>query len=223
MNREEGIKGVVLSIKNFVLDILFPVECLGCGKEGEWLCGECQNKIRPDSHSLRGEFLDRIFTFYSYDNELFKKAIHGLKYKFVEEISSPLGKILVKEIEKIEGQIGRPDFIAPVPLHRKRLLERGYNQSELLSLKISEYFGWPMENKVLARSRRTASQVSLSGGARKENVCGAFTVIDSSKVLNRKIVLVDDVTTTGATMEECAKALKLAGAKEVLGVALAKG
>jgi len=223
MRYELGIKDLVLNIKNLFLDIIFPIECLGCGKEGEWLCGECQNKIRPDSHSLRGEFLDRIFTFYSYDNELLKKLIHGLKYKFVEELVLPLGEILVRELKKVEGQIGRPDFIVPVPLHRKRLLERGYNQSELLSLKISEHFGWPMENKVLARSRRTASQVSLSGGARKENVCGAFVVINSSKVLNKKIVLVDDVTTTGATMEECVKALKQAGAREVLGVALTKG
>lgn len=223
MNGRVGIRKLILNIKNFVLDILFPVECLECGREGEWLCSECQNRIRAEGHSLRGEFLERVFTFYSYDNELLKKAIHGLKYKFVEEMSSPLGKILVKEIEKIEGQIGRPDFIAPVPLHRGRFLERGYNQSELLALRISEHFGWPVENKAIARSQRTSSQVSLSGEARRENVCGAFTVINFSKVLNKKIVLVDDVTTTGATMEECAKVLKQAGAREVFGVALAKG
>ncbi len=223
MNFGLGIKDLVLNIKNLFLDILFPVECLGCGKEGEWLCGECQNKIRPEGHSLRGEFLDIIFTFYSYENELLKKLIHGLKYKFVEELGLPLGEILVRELKKVEGQIGRPDFIVPVPLHGKRLLERGFNQSELLALKISEYFGWAVENKVLTRSRRTASQVSLTEKSRKENVYGAFSVVNFSKVLNKKIVLVDDVTTTGATMEECAKALKQAGAREVLGVALTKG
>ncbi|MBI5072125.1 ComF family protein [Candidatus Falkowbacteria bacterium] len=211
------------AIKKFIFDTLFPIECLGCGREGEWLCAACRENIKPDHHSLRGEFLDRIFTFYSYDNEFFKKIIHGLKYKFVEDLASPLGTLLIRELKRIEGQIGKPDFIVPVPLHRKRLLERGFNQSELLALKISEYFGWPVENTVLKRSRATAPQVSQDEAGRKENVGNAFSVVDSLKILNKKIVLLDDVTTTGATMEECAKVLKNAGAKEVLGLALAKG
>jgi ComF family protein len=210
-------------LKKFILDIIFPIECLGCGKEGEWLCSECQNKIIPDHHSLRGEFLNRIFSFYSYDNELLKKIIHGLKYRFVEDLAAPLGALLVRELEKIQEQTGAPDFIMPIPLHKKRLLERGFNQSELLALKIREYFGWPVEKEVLVRSRMTASQVKLDEVGRKENVKSAFSIIDASKILNKKVVLVDDVTTTGATMEECAKVLKAAGAREVLGIALAKG
>lgn len=167
--------------------------------------------------------MDRIFTFYSYDNELLKKIIHGLKYKFVEDLASPLGTLLIRELKKVEGQIGKPDFIVPVPLHRKRLLERGFNQSELLALKILEYFEWPVENTVLLRTRMTAPQVSQDEAGRKENVGNAFSAVDPSKILNKKIVLLDDVFTTGATMEECAKVLKSAGAKEVLGLALAKG
>jgi ComF family protein len=210
-------------VKKFVLDIIFPVQCLGCGEEGEWLCGECQNKINPDHHSLRGEFLNRVFTFYSYENEILKKSIHGLKYKFVEDLAVPLGDLLVKELEKVQGQIEEPDFIVPVPLHKKRLLGRGFNQSELLALKIRERLGWPIENAVLARSKMTTPQVDLDGAGRKKNISGAFSVVDLSKILNKKIVLVDDVSTSGATMEECARVLKMAGAKEVWGVAVAKG
>jgi ComF family protein len=212
-----------LEFKRFIFDTIFPIECLGCGREGEWLCGACLNKINPDHHSLRGEFLDRIFTFYLYDNEILKRAIHGLKYRFVEDLTLSLGKIFVSEIKKVKEQIGKPDFVSPVPLHKKRLLERGFNQSELLSLEISKQFGWPTESGALERSRMTAPQVALDETERKTNIRGAFAVIDSTKILNKKIVLVDDVFTTGATMEECAKVLKEGGAKEVVGLALAKG
>lgn len=215
--------GLFFEIKKFIFDVIFPIECLGCGKEGEWLCGACLSKIKPDGHFLRGESLDKIFTFYSYDSELLKRAIHGLKYKFVEDLASPLSAILISEMEKIKNQIGKPDFLIPVPLHKNRLLERGFNQSGLLVLKVFEHFGWPVENGALKRSRKTAPQVSLDGEGREENVKEAFSVVDVSKVFNKKIVLIDDVFTTGATMEECAKVLKGAGAKEVSGIALAKG
>lgn len=223
MSRGLGIKDLVLNIKNLFLDIIFPIECLGCGREGEWLCDECQNEIGPESRSLCGENLDKIFTFYSYDNEVLKKAIHGLKYKFVEDLARSLGKLLIGELEKIRDQIKGEQILIPVPLHEKRFLERGFNQAELLTLEISKFFGWPVENRVLARTKRTASQVSLTGDKRRENICGAFAVVNFSKILNKKIILIDDVLTTGATMEECAKVLKRAGAGEVLGIALAKG
>ncbi len=210
-------------VKTFFLDLIFPIDCLGCGKEGEWVCGDCKKNIRPDRHSLRGESLDKIFSFYSYDSEIVKELIHGLKYRFVEDLAAPLGDLLVGELEKVRGQIGQPDFIVPVPLHEKRLLERGFNQSELLAIKISERFGWPVENMVLTRSRATASQVDFDEEGRKKNIGGAFFAADREKILNKKIVLVDDVTTTGATMEECARVLKRVGAREVLGVAFAKG
>jgi competence protein ComFC len=111
----------LIGIKKFILDIIFPIECLGCGKEGEWFCGECQkNKINSDHNSLRGEFLNRAFTFYSYDNEILKRLIHGLKYRYVEDLAQPLGALLVKELRDIKEQIGSPDFIVPVPLYKKR-------------------------------------------------------------------------------------------------------
>lgn len=210
-------------VKKFIFDIIFPIECLGCGREGEWLCESCFEKIMPDIHFTRGENLDKIITLYSYNNEIIKKLIHGMKYRFVEELALPIGALLFRELKKVEGQVGKPDFITPVPLHKKRLLERGFNQSELLALKISEYFGCSVEKDVIARSRLTASQVSLDGVGRKENMRDAFLAVDISKILNQKIILIDDVFTTGATMEACARVLKNVGAREVLGLALAKG
>lgn len=208
--------------KKFILDIIFPIECLGCGREEEWLCINCFKKIMPNTRVIHGKNLDKVITLYSYDNEVIKKLIHGLKYKFMEDLALPLGALLSKELKKLEEQIGKPDFIAPIPLHKKRLLERGFNQAELIALKISECFGWPVEKNVIMRSRLTASQVDLDEAGRKENMKDAFSATDLAKVLNQKIILIDDVFTTGATMEECARVLKNVGAREVLGLALAK-
>lgn len=208
--------------KKFILDIIFPIECLGCGREEEWLCINCFKKIMPNIRVIHGKNLDKVITLYSYDNEVIKKLIHGLKYKFMEDLALPLGALLSKELKKLEEQIGKPDFIAPIPLHKKRLLERGFNQAELLALKISECFGWPVEKNVIMRSRLTASQVDLDEAGRKENMKDAFSATDLAKALNQKIILIDDVFTTGATMEECARVLKNVGAREVLGLALAK-
>ncbi len=210
-------------IRQFIFDTIFPIECLGCRTEGKWLCDECLIKIRPDVHSLSGVSLDRILTFYSYDSEVLKKAIHLLKYKFIEDLVEPLGKLFVIELNKIRKQFGREVVLVPVPLHKKRFLERGFNQAELLALKLKDKFGWQIATRVLKRTRFTLPQVDLKEEERMQNVYGAFTLLDASKVKNKKIVLIDDVLTTGATMEECARILKMNGAKEVWGVALAKG
>jgi ComF family protein len=223
MNNELGIRGLVLKIKKFVFDTLFPIECLGCRREGKWFCDECLAKIKVDAHSLSGESLDKILTFYSYDNELLKQAIHLLKYKFVEDLADPLGKLFSAEIKKVISQIGKEVILMSVPLHKKRFLERGFNQAELLSKTIAEGFGWLVENKALERVHYTAPQTDLEEKDRYKNIRGAFAVKDASKIINKKIVLIDDVLTTGATMEECARVLKTNGAREVWGVALAKG
>lgn len=210
-------------IKNFFLDIIFPVECLGCRKEGEWLCEECLLKIRPDKHSLSGQSLDRILTFYSYDNEIIKRAIHLLKYKFVEEAAKPLGNLLERGVKDIAGRPDGDTVVMPVPLHKKRFLERGFNQAALLAKILSREFGWQLDCETLKRRKETSSQVSLAETERRGNVRGVFSIGDNLKIIDKKIVLVDDVLTTGSTMEECALTLKSAGAREVWGVALAKG
>jgi len=219
-------------IKKFLLDTLFPIECLGCKEEGEWFCDNCLGKISPDAHSLCGESLDRILTFYSYDNELLKQAIHLFKYKFIKDLAEPLGILFAEGLKKVSSQIDSEIIVIPVPLHKKRMLERGFNQAELLARGIAKNFGWEMEAGVLERVRFTAPQVDLEEKERQENVRGAFAVRDASNPVrnqkflngvNKKIVLIDDVLTTGSTMEECARVLKQGGAREVWGVALAKG
>lgn len=218
-----GVIGLVKKIKCFFLEILFPVECIGCAKEGDWLCPVCRKRIGADKHSLRGENLEKIVTFYSYDNEFLKRAIHLLKYKFIEDLAEPLGEMLADAI-CAEGQRPGKEFIlVPVPIHKKRILERGFNQAALLAEKVSGRLGLAVEEKVLERTRQTSPQVDLEEKDRRNNVKNAFKVLDVLKIKDKKIILVDDVITTGATMEECAQVLRFSGAKEVWGVALAKG
>ena len=210
-------------VKKFILDTIFPVECLGCKREGEWLCGECSAKIKLDMYSGHRKFLARVLAFYSYDNEILKKAIHSLKYKFIEELAEPLGELFIEGIRRDNFRPDTDFLIIPVPLHRKRFLERGFNQAEMLARAVAEKFRVEVSSDALERERWTESQVNLEEGERQKNVEGAFKLLDSSKILNKRIILVDDVLTTGATMEACAKVLGAGGAKEVWAMALVKG
>lgn len=214
---------IIRQIKKAILDTIFPIECLGCGVEGEWLCNNCLFKIRPDPHSLQGEYLDRILTFYSYDNEIVKRSIHLLKYKNIEDLALPLGEIFSERLREKIGGKEKDILVVPVPLYKRRLRERGYNQAELLAGKIAEKFLWQTDNEVIERVRATTPQVDLEEGERRENIRNAFAVGNASKIKDRKIIIIDDVLTTGATMEECARVMKDAGAKEVWGIAFAKG
>jgi len=118
--------------------------------------------------------------------------------------------------------LGHADVIIPVPLHRFRLMQRRFNQSALLGRALSKRCGIPMEAHVLLRARRTPSQGSLSVAGRRSNVQGAFTVAEPETIKGKRLVLVDDVMTTGATLESCTRTLKRADAGRVDAVCLAR-
>lgn len=220
MNYELRITDLALRIKKFILDILFPVECLGCQEEGEWLCERCFKSIPLEVRFIEKECLDHVLVCASYKNELLKRAIHTFKYDYVSELSETLGKMLVKILRKVS--LPSEFLLVPVPLHKKRVKERGFNQAELLAMEITKGFGAPVVN-ALCRKRHTFPQVKLDEKERQKNVQGAFGCLEHSKIKNQNVILVDDVLTTGATMVECAKILKESGAKEVWGLVLAKG
>jgi len=115
------------------------------------------------------------------------------------------------------------DLAIPVPLHRQRLRQRGFNQALILAHGISERFSVPLLYDNLTRLRSTRPQVELSGHERTENVKGAFGLARPSEVRDKRILLIDDVFTTGATMNSCAKVLRRAGAKDVVALAVARG
>jgi len=267
---DEGkIKLKFKEIKNFILDIIFPIECLGCGREGSWLCPACFRKIKLNKEficpicerespwgriclSCQGDsFLDGVLVSASYHQELLQELIHTYKYKFVSDLSLPLSQLLInflksiidfknkkiselmidgldhcrlEQIFNLPPVLGDPkgNILVPIPLHKKRLGERGFNQAELLALELKNYFGFNLDKNLLERYRYTTSQVELGEQERKINVAGAFICHKPKEVKDQCILLIDDVFTTGATMQECARVLKEAGAKAVWGLVLAK-
>lgn len=177
-----------------ILDTVFPVKCLGCGKYNYWLCNNCLKNINN----------------FSYENKLLKNAIHVFKYKFVKDLAKPLSKLLIKKINFDYN------YIVPVPLHKKRLHWRGFNQSELLAKQINKN----KTKNILVKIKNTKPQAELSGEQREQNIQNSFVCIKNLN--NKKILLIDDVKTTGSTLRECKQALIKAGAKKVYYLTLAK-
>lgn len=220
----------IFDLKKFILDLFFPIECLGCKKEGEWLCSKCLKKIdidfsgRPFVPDLGGE-LKAVWVAGDYKNPLLAETLQVFKYKFIPDLGQILGRLLTDFLKyKIKNK-ELPDFdlVLAVPLAKKRKLWRGFNQAEILAWAVGQKLGWEYGRNVIIRKYHVRPQVGLKLAERLVNVKGIFTVPDAAKVKNKKILLVDDVATTGATMNECAKALASAGAKEVWGLVVAKG
>jgi competence protein ComFC len=236
-------------IKKLFLDILFPVECLGCGKAEAWLCEACLKKIPQleffycpvcERKSLRGEahqacqaksYLNGLLVAADWQNQILKKAIHAFKYNFVLDLKQSLGVILIKKIKQADilflPQITQGYFqaVAPVPLHKKRYLWRGFNQAEILADEVAKELSLPMLANLISRKKHIKPQVKKLKEERIKNMEDMFEINSAEKdfVLNKKILLIDDVATTGATMQAAAKALKQAGVGEVWGLALARG
>ncbi len=137
-------------------------------------------------------------------------------------LSKPLGEIIIKYIKNNMANISSMDFIVPVPLHKNRHQERGFNQSDLLSHEISHHFGIPTVSGLLHRVRETKPQFDLPRKERFQNVKGAFEVKSKNIVKDKKILLFDDIYTTGSTIYECTRALRDGGASQVYVLTLSR-
>jgi ComF family protein len=147
-----------------------------------------------------------------------RTAIHRFKYSNVRPLAVPLGRLASQYLEENPLPV---KIIVPVPLHSHRLRDRGYNQSELVAKQLGSATGMRVVTNVLLRVRSTIPQVGLRADQRRENVKGAFCCADTS-LKGQDVLLVDDVCTTGATLEACSVALQEAGAGHVWGLALAR-
>jgi ComF family protein len=144
-----------------------------------------------------------------------RTAIHRFKFKKRKRLAEPLGILLVSYLSHNPAMDAQEmDVIVPVPLHARRLRERGFNQAEMLGRVLSRYFGIPTV-PALQRIRDTKAQFDLPRSERIKNVAAAFKIVDPRAVYNKRVLLLDDIYTTGATIAECSKALKIAGAKRV--------
>jgi len=226
----------LIGLKKAALDLLFPRWCIGCGREGDYICDSCRQMLsvisppicprcgRPQSE---GELcpgcvdwqagIDGIRSPFLFDG-LIRQAVHELKYRNLRALASPLAELMYDYLIKnpLPGEV-----LVPVPLHRKRYRERGYNQSALLALELGKLTGLPVIENCLVRQSYVLPQArAASVGERHENVAGAFACRDG-RLRGKGVILVDDVSTSGATLDACAGVLKSAGAAEIRGLTLA--
>ncbi len=220
------------------LDFLFPKTCLGCGRWGSYLCEECMNKLSPlrepicpecrrvnyggETHSrcFKRASLAGLTCVYPYVS-LAKKLVTNLKYKFVSDLVVVMGELMISNIDW-DGK-NEPWMVTAVPLHPSREKWRGFNQARELGKQLAKGWGYEYEEGLVRRVRKTKPQMSLRGKERGENLKKAFAGgLKLNRFKGKNIILVDDVWTTGTTMNECARALKGGGVKRVWGITFAR-
>lgn len=217
----------LIHIFRAILGLIFPQKCLGCGIQGGFLCDKCRVSL-PECFET-GFNNPKIFSATLYENDIVKKAIRRFKYHGVKSLAEPLGQLVFRRLKMKDAglkDIGYPSgaIIIPIPLSRKRLRRRGYNQSELMGKFLSDKLSVNMRTDVLYKIKETISQVEIKDrNKRLENLRGAFEVKNPDAIKNKTVILIDDIVTTGATMKEASRVLKNAGAKNVIGLVVAKG
>lgn len=224
-------------MKNKILDLFFPAKCVSCGRLGEFICVPCCAEIKfikkqtclgCNCLSDRGRLCKRCRSKYaltgvvaaSYLNEgALKEAVHSFKYNSVSAIAKELAEILS---EKLKEERIFFDAVAFVPISKKRKAWRGYNQSEILAEIISAKFERDIF-RGLIKTKDTKNQVGLGKLQREKNLARVFDIKKGGMdITGKRVLLVDDVVTTGTTLNECAKTLRANGAREVWGAVVAK-
>lgn len=234
----------------FIIDILFPIQCLGCNKEDIWLCNTCLDKLLKNLNqqttcpicnqnnyfngqvclSCQKNFnLDKVFIALPYENQLIQKLIKVYKYNFIKDLSQLLSKILISYFNKFYQQ--EKLIVITSPLAKKRLRWRGFNQSELLAKNFAYFFKFTILTDLIIKVKNTKEQAFLNRNQRLENIKNVFQLnkklvlknegIDQN-ISGQSFLIIDDVITTGATLGEIAKVLKISGAKNVWALVLAK-
>ncbi len=221
---------------SWVIDLLFPPRCGGCRTLGSQWCEACRAAVRPVTppwcercgqpqvtdrlcsnclaYPLHIEKIRSVAVF----EGVLREAIHRFKYERLSGMAEPFGEMLAAywRAEQMTA-----DWLIPVPLHPSRERDRGYNQSDLLARQLARRVSVPYSGKGLRRTRATAVQMTLTAAQRRENVAGAFECIEP-RVRGARVVIIDDVGTTGATLDACAQAVLKAGAASVMGLTLAR-
>ncbi|MDE2787322.1 MAG: ComF family protein [Chloroflexota bacterium] len=236
MRRLAPVRGLAEQAGRTLLDALYPLECAGCGGSGKIICDRCAQELPwlvPPccrvcaAHSefelcqacaQSGRRFDGVRAPYRYEGSI-RQAILALKYGGIKAAAPQLGDMLA---EYLKGNPLPGDLMAPVPMHASRRRERGYNQAELLARRVAGRCDVPYYGELLARTRRVDPQAGMTSAvSRAANVADSVAVSRPNDVDGAQIILVDDVATTGSTLEVCAAALKDAGAVSVWCLTLA--
>lgn len=204
-----------------MLELIYPPVCGICNEiNKEYICENCKSKLNKysinkiiDCRKNKQVYYDYQIKILRYEDIVRKKIID---YKFNEKnyLYKTLEKIILND-KKIFGFLKRYDIIVSVPMYKKRKLERGYNQTELIAKELAKDLNLTVSNKTLKKSKDTKKQSTLTKTERIQNIKNAFVITEASNVENKKVILFDDIITTGSTLNECSRILKKAGAKEV--------
>lgn len=216
---QEARFGLLVSPFNrlrWLVDLIFPPRCAGCGRVDTIWCARCRAEVNAIPLGAWVEMRDPLSGVAATGTHQGKlqRALWALKYENMPELAVPLGQRLAAHFEQLHWTI---DMIVPVPLHMKRLRERGYNQAQRLGETAAMLLALPCAADALTRTRQTQSQVTLNFDQRQTNMQDAF-VANPESVRSQSILLIDDVYTTGATLAACAQAALDAGAAAVYGL-----
>lgn len=224
---------------NLLLDILFPPRCLSCKhyvERGAVLCVPCAENIVLHSSLFcgvcRARLPDASKTCHKkcpyilgaaadYQNKVVQAVIRGVKFELARKGAGFLGEMLARYAEDVS--LPRADAILPIPLGARRKRERGFNQSELIAHALGNHLSIPVVSSALIRTKNTKPQTQFSSHEERfRNIANSFSVRDTNAVMGKTIILVDDVTTSGATFHDAARALHASGAKKIFALAAAK-
>lgn len=220
-------------ITTYIQETLFPVFCVACNAEGTWWCEQCKSGTAPahstscfmcgapapegkPCHSCSAHsHLDSLYAQYEYtDTNAVGTLVRLFKYQHARDIAREW------RFDRISALVGIGTIVVPVPLHARRQRERGYNQAQLIAQSWAATHGTPIDERMLARVRYTSQQARLGRPERFSNIKDAF--VWQGTVCPEHIILVDDIFTTGATLQECARVAKAAGVRRVDAVVLAR-
>lgn len=208
---------------SMIIEWLFPRTCLGCGKGEKYLCNLCEGKMKNGVLTKKSSF-EGIISVYKYDS-LMKETTEKIKYGFVSDAIRELAQLMSKKLN-----IDYPNIVKywkkekycliPVPLFWQRKNWRGFNQSELLAKNLAEFLDLKCENSILIRNVKTVNQASIKNRRlRQKNMDNVFT-INEGKITPNKVILIDDVVTSGATMSAAGKTLRNSGTDLLWGLSL---
>lgn len=218
-----------------VLEILFPPICLNCRgylqsreERENLLCASCFGGIKIYSNVFRPDPRINLVAIDSYENSALRELIHSFKYNGFLGAKVPLEKLIIEWLnvnQELASRFLGPGFLlVPIPLHKNRLRARGFNQAEIISDVLSKHLNLPMEKNLLERVRDTKSQIKMrSAREREENVKGSIRIREGRGLPQyQNLVLVDDVYTSGSTMEEAMRVLRRSGVKNITAFVIAK-
>ena len=221
----ESLIAIINTFGNFFSDIISPTSCLSCEHRGEIFCDKCMSQIRTTERKTE----NNIMSLYDYRDEMIRKAIWDFKYHKKWLIGKKFGKLLyenfIEEISELEEYTkGQKIIVIPVPISKNRNKNRGYNQSE----KIAQGFCkcnpkiFKLRKDIIIKTKDTLPQAKISDRKKRlKNMVGVFNIKNKEKIKNRTIIIIDDVTTTGATIGEIIKILQKNKAKKILGLTVA--